>query len=260
MATYKKRGNKIRTKKVDDLDKIEFDGESTTQEVFDALDETASRSEKWLEKNQKYLYTVLGVILIGTLAYLAFNKFIQEPKEVKAANELAYSKSFFDEAENANISIDSLYTLALEGVDGKYGLLDIADKYSSTKAGNLAKYMAGISYLKMSDYKNAIDMLGKFSSEDQMLAPIAKGAMGDAFADIDQPNDAFDYYKKAANLRDNEFTTPLYLFKAANTALEIGKFDEAEKMFTRIKNEYSKSEEAKEIDLYINRAKHASRN
>ena len=262
MATYKKRGNKVRKPKLNDgdyLEDVKFDGESTTQEVFDSLDETASKSEQWLEKNQKLVYTVLGAFLFVLLAYLAYGKFVSGPKEVKAANHLAYSKSIFDKAELATTNIDSLYNIASNGADNKYGLLEVAKKYSSTKAGNLAKYMAGMSYLKMNDYKNAIDLLGKFSSDDEMLGPIAKGKMGDAFADINQPKDAYSYYKQAANLRANNFTTPLYLFKAANVALEIGKFDDALSMFNKIKNTYPTSEEAKDIQIYINRAEHATR-
>ena len=92
------------------------------------------------------------------------------------------------------LATDSLFTLALEGADGKYGFVDIADKYSSTKAGNLANYYAGISYLRMKKYQEAIEYLENYSSDDELLGPIAKGAIGDAFADINQIDDAFDYY------------------------------------------------------------------
>ena len=263
MATYNKRGGKIRTPKGKNdgkyLEDVQYDGDSTTQEVFDTLDETASKSEQWLEKNAKIVYTVLGVFLIAMLVFLAYNKFVKEPKEVKAANYLAYSKSIFNEAEKATKNVDSLYTIALNGADNKYGLLEVGSKFSGTKAGNLANYMSGISYLKMNEYDKAIEFLGKFSSEDEVLEPMAKGKIGDAFADINQLEDALTYYKQAATIRSNSLSTPMYLFKAANTTLELGKFDEALKMFTQIKNDYPKSDEAKEIDMYINRAKYASK-
>lgn len=262
MATYKKRGNKAKKPKLDDnsyLEDSQFDGESTTQEVFDSLDETASKSEKWLEENAKMVYTVLGVFLIGMLVFLAFNKFVQEPKEVKAANHLAYSKALFNDAEKALKSQDSLYNMALNGVDNKYGLIEISSKYAGTKAGNIANYMAGMAFLKTNEYDKAINHLDKFSSEDAILAPMAKGKIGDAFADLNQLEDAYDYYKQAIAIQENSFSTPLYLFKAGNTALDLGKFDEALTMFEKIKASYPKSDEAKEIELYINRAKYASK-
>ena len=82
-------------------------------------------------------------------------------------------------------------------------------------------------------------------------------AIGDAFADLNQPKDALNYYEQAANLSDNNFSTPLFLFKAANTALELGEASKALKMFEKIKVSYPNSAEAKNIDIYINKSKYA---
>jgi tetratricopeptide (TPR) repeat protein len=254
MATYKKTGSKPKKSH----NKIEE--QSTTAEVFNTLDETASRSEKWIYKNQKTILTVLAVTVLVILGYLAYQKYIQEPKEKEAANELAFPKVYFDDAITNTVAADSLFILALEGADGKYGFIDIASEYSGTKAGNLANYYAGISFLKIKDYQEAIEFLEKFSSNDELLAPVAKGAIGDAFADINQLDDALDYYFKAANLRDNTFSTPLFLFKAGNTAMDLNKYSKALDAFKRIKKDYPTSEEAKNIDIYINKAEFASKN
>ena len=262
MATYKKRGNKVRKPKVKDvadLEEIQFDGESTTKEVFDTLDQTASKSEEWLEKNQKAVFTILGIILLGILVYVGYTRFIQAPKEIKSADDFAYAKSLFFEAKKATQNIDSLYTIALNGKDNKFGLIDITKEYSGTKAGNLANYMAGIAYLNIGDYKNAIGYLENFNADDDVLGPIATGKIGDAFADLDQLDDALEYYIKASKITDNEVTTPLYLFKAGNTAMDLHKFDQALTMFNEIKEKYPNSDEAKRIDLYINQAKYASK-
>ena len=250
MATYKKKG---RSSKKDQLQEI--DEQSTTAEVFNTLDETASKSEKWVEKNSKILFASLILIAAVIFGYLGYNKYIKAPKEIEAADELAYSKKFFDQAQTTTVANDSLYNLALNGADGKYGLLDIIDNYGSTNAGNLAKYMAGISYLKMNDYENAITQLGNFSTEDEIIGGLALGNIGDAFADINQPEQALEYYEKAAKFKTNDFTSPLYLLKAGNTALELKQFKKAESLFTQIKENHSKSNEAQEIDMYLNKAK-----
>ncbi len=252
MATYKKKGG---TKK-DKVSKIEE--ESTTAEVFNTLDETASKSEQWIEKNSKPLFAGLIIILVVFLGYVGYTKYIQEPNEKEAADELAYPKSFFDQAQSTSIAVDSLYNLALNGADGKYGLLDIIDTYGSTDAGNLAKYMAGIAYLKMNDYENAITQLGAFSTDDEILGALAKGNIGDAFSEINQPEEALEYYIKAANFKSNDFTSPMYLFKAGNIAMDLGNYKKAEELFLKIKNEYSKSDEGKKVDIYINRAQLAT--
>ena len=180
-----------------------------------------------------------------------------EPQEIKASNELAFPRKHFKLATKADTQIDSLYNLGLEGADGNLGFLDIADAYKSTKAGNLANYYAGISYLKMKKYQEAITYLSAFSSDDEILGPVALGAIGDAFADINQLNDALDYYEQAANKKNNEFTNPLFLFKAAQIAMELKDFNKAEKLFTEIKDNFSKSNQGKDIDKYINSAKYA---
>jgi len=90
-----------------------------------------------------------------------------------------------------------------------------------------------------------------------MLESVAKGAIGDAFANLGQLEDAFDYYEEAASANPNNYTTPIFLDKAAATALSIGKFKKAEEFYTRIQTEYSKSEQAKDIEGKINQAKYA---
>jgi len=253
MATYKKTGSKVK-----DAQK-NIEDNSTTAEVFNTLDQTASKSEQFIQKNQNIIFIVIGIIVASILGYLAYQKYVKAPKEKEAANELAFPKAYFDNAINNTVAADSLFTLALKGADGKYGFVDIADEYSGTKAGNLANYYAGISYLRLKQYKEAIDYLEDFSSKDELLGPIAKGAIGDAFADINQPKDAFDYYMKAANLKDNNFSTPLFLSKAGNTAMELENYSKAQELFERIKNDYPNAVEAQNIDIYINKAAFASK-
>jgi tetratricopeptide (TPR) repeat protein len=192
------------------------------------------------------------VLLI--LGYLAYQKYIKAPMEKEAADELAFPKAYFEDAMSNSVAADSLFTLSLNGADGKYGFVDIASEYKRTKAGNLANYYAGIAYLQLNMYVEAIDHLEKFSSSDELLGPTAKGAIGDAFADINQPEDAMEYYLEAADLKINNFSTPLFLFKAGNTALEIGEFKKALGIFERIRDEFPDSREAEDIDIYINKA------
>jgi len=253
MATYKKKGGKVKKEVTASVEE-----HSTTAEVFNTLDETASRSEQWIEKNSKVLFTALAVIAVVIVGYQLYTKFVQEPKEKEAADELAYPKAFFDQAQTNAVAADSLYNLALEGTDGKYGLIDIIDTYGSTDAGNLAKYMAGISYLRINDYQNAIEQLSNFSTEDEMLGAIAKGNIGDAFSQINQAEEAFNYYIKAANFNSNEVTTPFYLQKAGNTAMDLGNYAKAEELFTRIKEDFPNSDEGQKINSYINKAKLAT--
>ncbi len=250
MATYKKRGNKPKTK-AEKQDHIE--AESTTAEVFSTLDEGASKTEAWVEKNQKAILIFVGVVAISVLAYLGFQQFIQEPKETEAMNEMFQAQTFYEQALTAS-SKDSLFNLSLEGGNGKFGFLDIIDNYSGTNAANLAKYYAGIAYLNTGKYQEAIAQLDSFKSDDDIVVPLAKGAIGDAFAQLNQFEDALKYYENAASMKANDVTTPRFLLKAGIIALNLGKTDVALKHFNAIADNYPKSPEASKATLYKGKA------
>ena len=83
MATYKKRGYKKPTKKEGDLLENEvYEGESTTEEVFNTLNESASKTEEWVASNQKFILGGIGVVVLLVLGFLGYQQFILKPKEL----------------------------------------------------------------------------------------------------------------------------------------------------------------------------------
>lgn len=247
MATYKKRGYKPKNK-AEKEEQIEDN--SATAEVFNTLDEGASKTEAWVEKNQKGILIVVGIVAAIVLGYLGYQQWIQEPKEAEAMNEMFQAQQFFEQALGNDTVSDSLYNLSLNGGRGKYGFLEIIDNYGGTKAGNLAEYYAGMAYLNTNKYQEAIDHLDNFSSDDEMLAPLAKGAIGDAFVQLDQQEEALKYYEEAATMRDNEVTTPRFLLKAGVLAMNLGKADVALKHFETIAEKYPDTDEASKVNVY----------
>lgn len=250
MATYNKRGYKAPKANGEGENVIEKDQHSATAEVFSTLDKGASITENWIAKNQKYILGFVGVVALATIGYLLYGKFVNEPKEDEAANEMFQAQQYYQEAVDG-VASDSLFNLSLKGGEGKYGFLDIADKYSGTNAANLAHYYAGMAYLNTNKFKEAIAELDKFKSDDAMLNPIAKGAIGDAFAQINQLDQALSYYIKAIESSKNELTTPHYLFKAGQVALALNKKDKALEYFTDIKTNYSTAPEASNIEALL---------
>jgi tetratricopeptide (TPR) repeat protein len=253
MATYNKRGYKPAKEKeskevTEDIKVIEKN--SKTAEVFSTLDATASKTEDFVAKNQRIIIGVVGAIALLTVGYLAYQKFVTGPKQEVAANEMYVAQQNFKKATDG-VASDSLYKLSLNGSEGKYGFIKIADEYSGTDAGNLANYYAGIAYLNTGKYTEAIEYLGKFKSEDIVLNALAKGAIGDAYSQKNQPKEALENYVKAAESNKNDFTTPRFLLKAGKTALALGNKEDALKYFTDIKDNYDASPEAASIDVLI---------
>jgi tetratricopeptide (TPR) repeat protein len=253
MATYNKRGYKpAKDKEVKEVteDISVLEKNSTTAEVFSTLDATASKTEDFVAKNQRIIIGVVGAIALLTVGYLAYQKFVAAPKEEEAANEMFIAQQNFQKATDG-VASDSLYKLSLNGSEGKFGFIKIADEYSGTDAGNLANYYAGVAYLNTGKYTEAIDYLGKFKSEDVVLNAMAKGAIGDAYSQKNQPKEALENYVKAAESDKNDFTTPRFLLKAGKTALALGNKEDALKYFTDIKDNFDASPEAATIDVLI---------
>ena len=216
-----------------------------TEEQFAAVEETLTRTEQWVENNQKQLSTfVFGVVVIIAL-YLAYDKFYVQSVNEEAQTELFVAVEYFEK--------DS-FNLALNGVNDNLGLLDIIEDYGSTDAGNLANYYAGISYLRTGDNESAIEYLSDFSSDDQIISSVCYGSLGDAYMNIDEVDDAINYWTKAAFNSENEFTAPIYLKRAAMALEQEEKFSKAVEYYTLIKTKYSTSDEARDIEKFINRA------
>jgi tetratricopeptide (TPR) repeat protein len=253
MATYSKRGYKAPKEKevIETVEAVQIEEkDSATAGVFSKLDETASRTEDWVAKNQKIIIGLVAGVAIFTVGYLAYQKFITAPQQEEAANEMFVAQQNFEKATNG-VASDSLYKLSLNGSEGKFGFVKIADEYSGTDAGNLANYYAGMAYLNTGKYDEAITYLGKFKSDDIVLSALAKGAIGDAYSQKNQPKEALENYLKAVEANKNDFTTPRFLLKAGKTALALGNKEEALKYFTDIKENYDTTPEAGSVDVLI---------
>ena len=252
MATYKKRGAK---KSISPSKENEAFQESTTAEVFETLDTTANKTEEWVVKYQNFILGTIGVVAIGVLGYLGYKNFVIEPKAQEAVSELNQAQYYFELAVNS-IEADSLYRRALNGGEGKYGFLDIIENYKGTPAAKLASYSAGMAYLNLKEYENAITYLDQFKADDILLSALAKGAIGDAFAQLGQIDDAYDYYIQASKVSENMYSTPKYLYKAAMLGAENGKIKQAISFLERIEKEYPKAEEAKWVAVQKGKLEH----
>ncbi len=212
------------------------------EERIGAVEEVFSKSEQFIEKYQKVILIAVGVIVVVVLVVFGFKRFYIGPREKEAQSQMFMAEKYFE--------MDSL-NKALNG-DGQYlGFLAIMEDYSMTKSANLSHYYAGICYLKLGKYDQALEHLDKFSSDDKIIAPMAKGAMGDAYMELKQVEKAAGFYQDAADMNKNDFTTPLFLMKTAMAYEELGKLDRSLEFYKRIKEEYPRSNEGREIDKYI---------
>ncbi len=214
-------------------------------DAIENVEEVLSRSEQFIEDNQKVITAVIVIIIAVVGIYMGYKKYILEPKEGNAQSQMFVAAQYFER--------DS-FNLALNGDVNYPGFLAIIDDYSGTKAANLAKYYAGISYLHLGSFQEAINYLKDFKSEDKMLKPIAMGAIGDAYMELDNKAEAAKYYKKAAEVSKNDFTSPIFMMKAGQAYEMLGNYDDALTIYKDIKENYAASAEGRVIDKYITRA------
>ena len=217
-----------------------------TEDQFAQVEGALTKTEQFFEDNQKKIARIFGGIVAVIAIYLGYQNFYMEPLEKEAQTEMFSAE--------INFAKDS-FSLALNGDDQYLGFIDIADDYSSTKAGNLANYYAGLSYLYLGEYENAIDYLEDFNSNDIVLSSLAIGCIGDAYFELDDKEKALSYYKKAANNHNNEFTTPRFLMKQATVFEILDEYDKALALYNRINEEYRQSREGQNVAKYISRAK-----
>ncbi|HAD98106.1 MAG TPA: hypothetical protein DCG19_11920 [Cryomorphaceae bacterium] len=214
------------------------------EDVILDVGQSLTRIEKYMEENRKSITFIVGGLFVIVAGYFAYLKLYQEPRENEALEEIYTAQSYFEQ--------DSLQ-LALNGDGQHLGFIDVAAEYSGTKAGNLANYYAGISYLNTGKYEDAIEYLDDFESDDPVFSVIATGSIGDAFLELGQPQEALDYYDRAVSGESNNLVVPFYLKKAGILAEEQGDLKKSKEYFTRIQKDFKDSQQAADIEKFIAR-------
>lgn len=209
------------------------------------IEETLSQTEQFIFKNWKLIAGVVIATVVLITGYFIYQSNYLGPRTEEAQSQMYVAQRFFE--------ADSL-DKALYGDGNSLGFIDIVDEYGMTDPGNLANYYAGMSFLKKGNFEQAIDYLEDFNGKDNIIGPMATAAIGDAYMELGDASKAAAYYLEAGNQRDNALTTPLFLLKAGETHEMLGNYDKAIDIYNRIKDNYSKSQEARVVDKYIGRA------
>ena len=209
-------------------------------------EEMLSKSEALIIKYKNPIIAVIAAIVIIMAGTMLYNTYVAEPAEKEAAEAMFMAENMFAAQR---------FEEALNGDEINLGFKQIADDYSGTKAGNLANAYAGMSLAQIAKYDEAIDYLKKFDGNDQMVAPAAYGTLGNCYAQTGDAEAAIKYFKKAAEIADNNTISPYYLLQAGIVYEQIGKPAKALKLYEQIQKEYANSPAAGNIEKYIGRVK-----
>jgi len=213
--------------------------------AIENVEQTLTKTEQFLEQNYKPLLYVLvaAVVLVGIVWLIRMRSTKQ--------NDEALSQMFMAEQY---FGADSL-NLALYGDGNNLGFIDIADDYKMTKSGKLANFYAGACLMHMGQFEEALEYLNKYTVRDEVLAPEAKGLIGDAKVELGDTEGGIKYYLEAAGIADNSFHSPIYLMKAGELRETSGDYAGALELYQRIQDKFPESNEGRSIEKYIARVK-----
>jgi tetratricopeptide (TPR) repeat protein len=217
----------------------------TKEEVLIDVAEVTQEAQHWIEAYKKpLLYGAIALVaVIG--ASLAWKSY-QAGNQVKAVQAMWKAEQMFER--------DS-FAVALNNPGGGYeGFLSIISKYGRTPAGNMANYYAGVSYLQLGKFDEAIKHLDDFSPSGAVSPTMKYGALADAYSEKQDFGKALKYYKEAASEGSVEDLKALYLKRFAMLSEKQGDVSAAVSAYSEIKEKYPMTAEGRDIDKFIARA------
>lgn len=240
MTRIKQFEEKAKKKAQEQAEEVKFDTVEANNSVLDSPEVVFDKTEEFFKKNQKWIAVTLITLIVALGGYFGF-KYYQNEQQKEAAAKLFPAEHF--------LRMDSLGKV-LKG-EGKYASAKkVADEYGITKAGKLARLYTGIALMKEGKFKEAVAQLEQFSSDDKLIQGRAYCLLGDAYVELNQHENAIQYYRKAANYYRNQYYTPIYLSKLALAYELKGDKKMAINTYNEIIDEYYNSQERANAQKY----------
>jgi len=184
-----------------------------------------------------------GIVAVIIVAVILWNN-QRSSNNLKAAELLSKVIPLYDAGS---------YKDAVEGqkVANITGLKEIVEKYGNSEQGEVAKIYLANSYSLLGNDEAAYKIFDDYSGsipEFKSAALAGKAAYMETKKNYEK---ASDLYKDASKVTKSNPSNPEYLLKAGIDLINIGKKDEAKKLFETIKKEYKTSPVVNELDRYM---------
>lgn len=222
---------------------------SETIEIQEVTSSPRTPSVPIWEKNPKLVIYALGAVAVLVVGWLLYKNLVVAPQQKEALSAMWQAEQQFGR--------DS-FQLALENPGGGFeGFAALADKYSSTKAGNLCNYYAAVCNLHTGNFDGVIQYMDKFDADGEVLPALKYGILGDAYSEKQDFAKALSYYEKAANASKVDVIAVYYLKKLGMLNEHEGNKDAAFKAYERIRRDFPNPSVSdwRDIEKYIARVK-----
>lgn len=216
-----------------------------TRTSIEEINDSLSSFEQKIEKNKKYIYVVLGVIVVIALVILGYVNLVRNPAIESAKEEIALADKEFTEG-NDSVAI-ALYR-------------QVADNYSNAPS-NRASLNAAIILYQEEKYEEALECLGNYDPKGTIVGPASQSLMGDCYVNLDNYDAALKAYDRAVSLtNDNPLYAPIFLMKKATVYRAQQNHAAEAEIYQTISDKYPEFAVEYNIDIekYLVRAQQAA--
>lgn len=204
----------------------------------------------YFEENRGVVFGILGGLVLLVIIGFGYG-FFKDNRESQAQQELARAVRLYEAND---------YRGALDGTDDVTGLLEVAESYRGTKAGNLARFYAADAYFQLGENEQALTFFQQFDHSEDALGAGAYAGEAAIYENMGNHAEAADRYQKAALIFENDFTSPRYLESAGRNYEEAGDFSKAQNAYGLIKERFPDSEQAQNVEMFMARVQVLQRN
>ena len=187
---------------------------------------------------------VLSALLLAVILFLGYRQFMWKPDNEKSKESYILPLNYIIKEQNKNPA-DTTVSL----IDPIKKLQSAVKKYDGKIGGEIRKYLLATQYMRNNKFKEAKVLLEDVSVDDTYMSAMIIGLQADCESEMKNYAGAIELYKEAAEINDNNFTSPMYLFKAGLNAEKINKNKEATKLYEEIAFHYPNSIIAKQKNM-----------
>jgi tetratricopeptide (TPR) repeat protein len=215
----------------------------------DAFAEAVYQQVSWAQENRKTLIAI-GVVVAVVLAALISLWYVNSQRNLTASEKLGAAQRILETpltppGTPPQPGEQSFSTAADRAKAALPQFLNIADHYSWTTSGHIARYYAGVAYRDMGDTANAEKMLKKAAGDgDKDLASFAGYALAELYQGQGRDKDAVSTYQELINHPSDAIsksTAELYLAQYYEEKQQPG---QAKQLYQQIAKDDPKSQAA----------------
>lgn len=189
----------------------------------------------------------IGVAILLVIGSIIGLYYYNQSQNHKAEVLMVSAQNYFRQSDYKKALDGDQQTITL-------GFSQIANKYSSTKAGNLARYYAAICELNLGNNAKALSYIQNFKVPEGILGvgPISLEAV--IQSNLGEFQKSAQTFIKAANWDKNNSTTPYNLLAAARSYMKAGQLTNAQKIVGEVIDKYPETQymaEAEKLNGYL---------